>query len=760
MLKNTLAGSDELATKNAMAQEQQRNPQTTDPVKHALDKWDRLNQLWYDVYCERGDDTKVRRQLHELIDTAKREKDSQFVARLVHLNKVWKDKHTEESSVLWKTAKIGDKIYPPICTTAASPVAWSPEQCKLSVGHSIRVQDKYTTTARLTPNEPRNGCIEQNPDINNCSFAASMINIRRHKIDIPEVVKLPNNYYHVNLSFNGCSNRLVTVNANSIPTNASGDQQLSIYSDNLDDKLIELAYLQLKNGSYSITGSNVTMDTFLLTGFLPEIVKTDFYDFDTLYKYFKSDYCLMGLGSHGDKSRLASNLLVNHDYSVIDFNSTDKKIILQDPLNSKLNLQFDMTQIKKFFNQLYINWDSSKLFNNCKTLTFWYNTEVFNKYNTNIDKPNFLVENTSNNTELIWILLESHITTQDINEEINISYLRKLSRANVYDELYLPTNTASNIGLQLLKLELKPNEKLHFLCYSNFSKYFTLRLYSVLPNINLTQCKNESFAKSLEFSELASDMTDSYGSSYYFQNPTFQIEIPDNLQQQHEILLNLLLTTEDKQCLLNCQLFHANDYLLQKPIIFDNRYTLQNYSKFQIPILTNQKYNIVCSCRNNIKDLINMKLITTFTNQDLINKCGQDMSLIKLSKINPIFNGLLYQEYQHFTFPPNTTRLKILIDNDTFNSLFIRSVIDDSNNNNAEIRCNIFDRDDHTNLHFDDKFYKQMIVIPNFEINANNTPVLLMELNKKFEVDIRIKIFIGSKKRIKMIKFDKKKNIK
>lgn len=721
------------------------------PKESVLAKWDELNKLWYNIYlCEDFDI--INAQMHALIEIAKLEKDDRFVQKLIELKKKLKNTKVQDK-LSWHTSKVGTKFYPPVDTEDASPVPWSKEQSKIDLGNSIRAQAKYTRKTKLAPNNNING-IEQNPDINNCSFVASMINIRKHNINMPQIIELPNNYYHVNLSFNGSSKRLVTVDANCIPTTENNDEQLSIYSDNFEDKIIELAYLQLKCGSYSTSGSNVTIDTYRLTGFLPEIVPVTFYDFDNLYKYFKSNICLMGLGTHEDKNKLKKSILTNHDYSITDFDTINRKIILQDPLNSSLNLKIDMNELSENFTQLYINWDSSKLFNNCKTLTFYYDIGKCNTYNNNIDKPLFLIENNSNTTELVWILLESHITSQDINEEKHISYLRKISHEKVYDELYLPSDSASNIGLQLLKLELKPHEKNIFLCYSNLSKCFTLHLYSILPNIKLTQCKKGTIAKSVEFTELVSSMKTSYGSTYYFQNPTFQIEIPSI--KEREIFLNVLLSSKDEQSLLNYQIFESTDYLLQKPILFDNKYTLQNYPKFQIPILTNRKYNIICSCHDSVKELNDFKLIATFTdrdkNENLNKKCKKDTSLINLDRTNLIFNGLLYQETEKFIFPAHTTRLKIVVNNDKNNSIFIRCTIDDINNeyDGAEIRCNIFEKDTHNNLFFDDNFYKRVLVIPDFKIKENKIPVLLLELNKKVDYDVPIKVFIGSTKKIEI----------
>ena len=166
--------------------------------------------------------------------------------------------------------------------------------------------------------------------------------------------------YQVNLCFNGSDKRLITVDITQIPTSING-KQLSLRSNNISDKISEIAVLLISQSTYSTNGSNICIDTFYLSGFLPEITKVDKYPFEKLWKFFESSLCLIGVGTGDCSNELINPLVANHDYSVIDIDYESRLFKLRDPMNSKLNVEISYEQYLNNFKQLYLNWNHDRI---------------------------------------------------------------------------------------------------------------------------------------------------------------------------------------------------------------------------------------------------------------------------------------------------------------------------------------------------------------------------------------------------------------
>lgn len=166
-----------------------------------------------------------------------------------------------KQKILWLTSTVNGNFYPPLEVDLAGPVPW--EGTHLLEPGSKNMESKYPNRAPLKVEETSE--LLQCKDIDDCSFIATLICMRVENVDRPRVRQIAKNLYVVELHFNG-SKRLVTVDTSKIPTDTDG-KQLSMHSSDIVDKIVELAYLQVKAQSYETSGSNCAVDAFRLVGF-------------------------------------------------------------------------------------------------------------------------------------------------------------------------------------------------------------------------------------------------------------------------------------------------------------------------------------------------------------------------------------------------------------------------------------------------------------------------------------------------------------
>lgn len=715
--------------------------------------WTSLNDLWKTIYI--GKDTEAKRMFAELVQLSQATKDPQFTKALLTIGKKMKQ-CTSKDKLLWSTSNVGNWMYPPISVEDALPVQWnSDEENYIDFGNSTRLPQRYPDVRPLKINENAHS-IEQNPDLTNCSLIASLINIDRFGPQyLPNIRKVDNNKYFINICFNGSLNRLVTVDCNNVPFNQETSKQLSLFSSDIRHKIIERAYLQIHGHSYTTSGSNVVVDTYRITGFVPEIGKANKYSFDKLKNFFDSKLCFIAIGTGNNQDRLRSPFLKSHDYSVIDFDSKSREIIIQDPLNCKSAIRVKEEELGDQFAQIYINWDSSKLFKNRNSLTFYYDIEKYNKFESNFDKPIFSVTNKALQDETVWILLETHLTSGDIKEN-SVAYLKSLPE-NISDTMFVPTESASNIGLQLIKLNITKGTTKNFLCYSNLSKRFTIHYYSLNDGIKMRMVDKSQFYQSIEFVSFNQDMNKNYNDLQYFRNPTFQLNINSN--EDKEVMINLQLLSRLVYMQLNFQIFDKDDIYYTKPILFDNYYHSQHYERNNIPLETNHNYIVVCSCAMNDNEMTELKLVGSLVDKDSV---ALNSNLV-LQRVDMTYGELLYRKEIPFQFISHGgPRIKYQISNiDSHtknNTLFIRLIFVNDEGSNVKVRLNIYDLHTLNPLYYSEEYCHGCVIIPTFKFNHTNTPMLLIEIDGLSEdSSVSMKLYIGSKKEISIEGKERKK---
>ncbi|GAV46752.1 hypothetical protein ZYGR_0A03470 [Zygosaccharomyces rouxii] len=583
-----------------------------------MDDWRLLDELRHLIYLGNGLQGREE-DLNRLISVASKSNDMELIKSVLIL-KEDSDNLSPKQKLLWLTSKLRDRLYPPLAVDIAGPLPWNND---LSLSNT---NVHYCYERHLKGDLEVLG-LSQCRDLEDCSFVASLISIKNQRVLFPRIKQVNDHLYHVNLHFNGCDRRLVSVDTSKVPTNDEG-YQLSLLSDKIMDKIVEMAYLQVKSGSYATTGSNTAVDTFLLTGYVPEVKSTDnISSIQEAVSCFKTGSCLLALGTGQQATNLDAPLIRNHDYPVIDVDLRQGIAVLQDPLDPYLHLQTALEDFIENYEQLYVNWCTDKLFAFEKTLEFFYNFAKCDKFNTAMNKQLFLLENGSDSEQDVWLLLESHLQS-----EKSIAYLQELPR-DVLSSAGAPHEGACDIGLQLLKLKLSPRSTKRFFCHSSKSNAFTIHLYSNSSSVNIVRWSADKCTKILECK--ANNLEQCYmGSPFYYKNPTFQLEIVHSEARQFP--LNLQLLSENCQDMVNLQLYHLKDHSLQKPIFADPNYTQQRYDKSFVLLSTNVPYKLVCSSYSN-KSEHSYRLQVSPSDDQLL------LPHIQIKQIYMQFGGLPFQ---------------------------------------------------------------------------------------------------------------------
>ncbi|GAV51777.1 hypothetical protein ZYGR_0AF02480 [Zygosaccharomyces rouxii] len=612
-----------------------------------MDDWRLLNELRRLIYLDNG--LRGREQdLNRLVSVASKSNDMEMI-KSVLLLKEDSDSLSPKQKLLWLTSKLRERVYPPLAVDIAGPLPWN-DDLSLSNTNSHYCYERPLKCDLGIPG------LSQCRDLENCSFIASLISMKNQRIPHPKIRQVNDHLYHVNLHFNGCDWRLVSVDSSKVPTDEKGCQ-LSLVSDHIVDKIVEMAYLQVKSGSYATTGSNTAMDTFLLTGYVPEVKALD--DISSMQEIigcYKSGKCLLALGTGQHPNKLDEPLIGNHDYPVIDVDLQHGIIALQDPLDPSLCLQTNLDTLIGNYQQLYINWRTDKLFAFEKTLEFFYNREKCDKFNTVMNKQLFFLENGSDSEQNIWLLLESHLQA-----EKSIAYLQELPK-DVLSSTSSPHVGACDIGLNLLKLKMDARSSKKIFCHSSTSNAFTIRLYSNSPSVNIGRLNADKCSKALECK--VSNLEQCFmGSPFYYKNPTFQLEIVHH--QAKQFPLNLQLLSENFQDMVNLQIYHLKDHSLERPILADPNYTPQRYDKAFVPFSTNVPYKLVCSSYSN-KTEHSYRLQISPSDDQL------SLSHIQIKQIHIQFGGLPFQLERRI--PCNENKLIFPFATSTKTTCFIRVV--------------------------------------------------------------------------------------
>ncbi|KAL6944558.1 hypothetical protein ACO0RG_001295 [Hanseniaspora osmophila] len=500
---------------------------------------------------------------------------------------------------LWLSSFYLQRAYPPISLEETG--GYTPHFLIEETGVSLDSKDfpEYKINKPLlSSSAPKTGTpnlIRQHRKIGDCSFVCSLINLQRANELLPYLASknVPGTYM-VNFHFNGSDDRLVcTTNVAHIPTTDS-DDQLGLYSSEKNHKILELAYLKLKGSSYNHIGSNTAIDTFLLAGFIPETLKIrDLASWAKLLQFYKSGLCTVAFGTKAVFANVSCEFISGHDYAVHDFSGS--QISLTNPWAPEVPIVIKQwSTFTEYFDVAYISWNAKKMFKFHEKIHFSYNAETNNKsIRSTLNKPAFLIANDSLNNETVYVLLEKHLSQEHpgihlelVNDSIDVSNLTKYK---------------NNTGFHLLKVSIDSITQKRVCCFSELSVRFTLHIYSLSKSITIKKADDKNVIS----------VTNVFLENYTFENDkycmnqTYKLDFADandenkhcnNDGSENVVLCTVqLLATKSH---INFQLYHLNDFALERPLISEHAYEFEMQTSPQIPLARNKQYKLICSAKD------------------------------------------------------------------------------------------------------------------------------------------------------------------
>lgn len=688
-------------------------------AKNFNEVWKELMDIWFCLFSKNEFD---HSRYVRLVSLVQKTNDINILKALLAFNDI-KENVDLNSRYEWLTSNLSGRYYPPISNETAGFMLWNASnnekqytklQCQEYPSSSIIKADNIDI-------------IKQNPFINDCSLIVSLINIRRQ---FPSILRVTSkeNIFQVNLFFNG-SNRLVTLDDVMVRANTYGEQ-LTVYSSKLDEKLIEQAYFQVKfNNCYGKGGSNVAIDTYLLTNFIPEILSTSECDIELLMKYY-SKKCTIALGT---SLKLDSDMKLrsNHDYSVSKI-SDNNYFELIDPLFPESSLYYTWEEVKKYFKSIYINWNPMNKYSSHKRCYFKYNSVISNKFETWTDKPIFYLYNTSETVQKMHILLERHLFSDPLDDKFCLIF--EIPSTGFFTDYKKGNNT----GFYLIELTLIPKEKKYFAIHSDITINYTLHLYSHNNSIDIKRGKVQNLY-SVESFWLSSNVFGKLDTPTYFKNPSYSIIAESTSMTTNEIYVDIELVSQYYKS-INFQLFYYDDVDFEKPILHDTLYYDKIMIYHGINILPKTKYIIVCSTITH--DSINDFKLSIRPHSKYVN-------LI----INPItleFGGLRYHYKKNVEWQNKLIKMKIHINlvHPSHLHIYIYPTNDLCDERLNPIRCKIYITETKEYLINHSLFRslaKRGYLIPNFYA-SNKEIVLFIEREITFDRyhNTELQIDIGS----------------
>lgn len=695
-----------------------------DSSNHTSRLWQDVNQLRWSAFTTGKAD---KSRITSVIERALQAKDPDLLRCVKELVDQL-ESIDFNTRFLWLTSFVCGTTYPPLPVDKAGDYVWN--EFKAKQGLTDEQAKRFCRQGLLTTNGTCK--IQQNSMISDCSLVSSLINVKRYAPGGFKIRKLYNSpKYQINLHFNGSRSRLVCVDSSNIPTDANG-AQLSVWSGAIEDKLVELAYLQVKNGgSYDYHGSNTAIDTFLISGFIPEILKVADCTFAKLASFWKTDACLIALGTASNIKGNDIQLLAGHDYPVSSLTDKDE-IVIRDPLDPTKVFSLNWENVIQNFETIYLNWDATKLFAHYETLHFRYDSQKSNKFPSIIDKPILKVTNKSNRKEVVWLLLEGHLCEkQDGN---SISFLEEVPNS-VFSKF---STTGNNTGLYLKKITLEEHSSSLLFCHSNISSNYTIHLHSISSQITIKTSKLD-FVTSVKSRWNDANSYGSFANTEYFKNPTFKLLIESDETNYIQTSLQLLTSLSS---LINLQIYYADDHSLSKPVAFDGNYNIQMFNKQGVSILTNTPYKIICSTYNK----------GTFGDFKLLVSKPPVAKSITLEETFTRYGGHRYHTHTTFRWRTQSNRIKIFLNLTKATDMYI-SIFPMELQPSLSMRCNIFTQDTHEHLLRNTDFRSDLkygYVIPHFLARRPTTIVLLIEKDGPFEwfSGLQMRVEIGSNYKI------------
>ncbi|RLV93497.1 Calpain-like protease palB/RIM13 [Spathaspora sp. JA1] len=515
---------------------------------------------------------------------------SEFVLRLYDQI----DKPTTTShKISWISSKFPDtRIFPPVLTFSSNlhshnQIFFPEQQHFQDQDKSIQIVPNDAQLEPVTVDDWSSECQDltslYQDILPNCSFVSSFLAIVENTT-IPIIQSIsphrPSTQYKVQLMFNGTF-RNVTID-NLLPfITHSHDRNLFISSFKNPrlywPALVEKAYLKVMGDGYNFNGSNMANDTYLLTGWLPEIIKIENGqlpgNFNRLWELKQQGKILLGIGT-GKLSKqvgLHLNLITDHDYVIEDFENESKKtkVTIKNPwMNKSLDCRLITLDEFTYFRYIYVNWKPE--FKYSQVHNFIYSPKEFI-----VNEPQFTIANPGDHTEEIWFIVERHLPT-GWKQWMDIHIYETASKVLTPTQFrILNLDLRTNNRLQLIKLKMEPKKSYTLVFFCNQSCKFTLSMFNNIgPELKFYKSK---WLYDFILPQLEGEWTDktnggNWSMSTFINNPQYDLTIEKDTNLTVAVYGNT----------------QVNTYLFQS----DNSKLGQRIHKFdKSKLLNNEHYN-------------------------------------------------------------------------------------------------------------------------------------------------------------------------
>lgn len=564
--------------------------------------------------------------------------------------------------------------------------------------------------------------------LQDCSFVASLISLSKFNSKMLFDLIQPHNpsgRYGVILHFNGCQ-RLVEVGDQLPKLNG---ECLYIKSRNNDRLLwvamIEKAYLKVQGYGYESKGSNASIDTYIVSGWIPEFIHVSqrvnlSQLWSELFEKFETNQLVLSLGT----GKHSEEYYPNHDYSVLELVEDTRTVTIKNPWEDSItSIAFE--ELFVHFDTLYINWNPSKFIH--KTLNFIWkdNDDIF------FDNPQFHIRNENSRATDVWVLVEKHLGFEE--SSVNALIYQTNGQRLFSKEKSLTLTSANNSGFHLSKFNLASGQSATIVI-TNDSKQtqnFTIHSYSI-NEVSIAKAKPSfPFLETIKGEWDVDSCGGNWSHQTYIKNPQYEIKVPAH---SNDVNVTFGLYSR-KDTLINFRLYFADD----KP--FSGKSSLIN-DKYQAKQITHStvlkpgnSYKLVLSTYD--PDILAPFRLVINSEIDLrINQVSTRLGLfLKSFKFN--WNG---KNRFKFRFKvPRETGLNVHIWTDHLYS-----------NYRPKIRASLFyssGRPIQINSEFDDSLYG--IWLQHATISPTDSVILLIE---RFEIgNDEMLIELGSDQKIELL---------
>ncbi|CAN3361327.1 calpain-like protease palB/RIM13 [Diutina catenulata] len=555
---------------------------------------------------------------------------------------------------------------------------------------------------------PSKGCSELYQDLlPNCSFVSSLLSVS-DKGDLSGLVypHKPSTNYRIKLFFNGCW-RIVTVD-NSLPLIRRSQRSLVVrsYSDPLLlwPALIEKAYLKVMGQGYEFSGSNMTQDTYMISGWVPELVLIKNYtlppDFDEIWRQSLLGKCVVGLGTGKLSKELARELglIAHHDYVFEFYSKMKKEVVVKNPwvTSDKYSDRFVKCVNSCPFQYLYVNWDVKRLFSYSRLVNFVYSAR--DEVNNAVDTPQYYVRNPTNDRAEVWLFLEFHLQQhrRPASQVLGFHVYQTAHGERVLSHRQYPKvagDADTNNRLRLIKLRMDPNSSYTITTTSNVTGTFSLAVYDNLgPELSFGKASNLYAHLNLLEAELTvRNSGGSWAHASYIRNPQYDVQIKEDMPVVVAVFASKLDT------MINVHMFNVDASRRGLPIrSFDKARLIQNdnYNPgtqyYHFPSLPRGSYKLVVSAYDP-QTLDKLKVY--------VNYGGAERTRCSIHPISTSL-GLFCKSTQFEWGGDNRRKLKFATDHyGSKLTLHIRQALDQADvitNYRPAVRCSVFSAQDGT----------------------------------------------------------------